>query len=354
MKSIERPEIEQFRQFHMLDLISYRHLNYLRDKSQICIYPPGELIFREDDNSEKNYYLLNGCVEICDITGNRRKVNSSSRESYCAINEKIPSGSTACASTTCRILEISHILVDQYFSLSTTGTFKSIDLDIDDGEPERQTKNSWLTKLTNSSLTKNLSKIEFERLLSLFIERQVSKSETLMHIGKLASHFFVLKSGKAESHHSSGEKKLLSFGDYWGDEALIPSAVSDTRVTMLSDGLVATLDKKAFDEIIKHSLVKHIDPKHIQIMDEQSYTIIDVRLAAEYKLGHTENSINIPINCLKSHLHELKKNKLIFVSEESSERGALAVLILQQAGFRSFLIGQPNSNTPFHSSQRRA
>jgi len=66
---------------------------------------------------------------------------------------------------------------------------------------------------------------------------------------------------------------------------------------------------------------------------------LDVRFSAEYKCGHTPNSINIPIGSLKQRLNELDKNRMIFIAQESEERGDLAAHILQQAGYRCFIIG---------------
>ncbi|MEI6515395.1 MAG: rhodanese-like domain-containing protein [bacterium] len=62
--------------------------------------------------------------------------------------------------------------------------------------------------------------------------------------------------------------------------------------------------------------------------------VVDVRTAAEYKGGHVDGALNIPVQELESRLGELKdKQRAIVVYCASGIRSARAAAILRKAGF---------------------
>ncbi len=70
-----------------------------------------------------------------------------------------------------------------------------------------------------------------------------------------------------------------------------------------------------------------------QLPIDGSVTFLDVRTPAEYKRGHLETAINIPVDELRDHLSELDKNKKIYVNCQSGFRSYLACRILTAHGF---------------------
>lgn len=62
--------------------------------------------------------------------------------------------------------------------------------------------------------------------------------------------------------------------------------------------------------------------------------ILDVRSKAEYLAGHIKDSINIPVDTLRSNLFKLKdKNQPIITCCASGMRSASATSILKSSGF---------------------
>ncbi|MEP7197140.1 MAG: rhodanese-like domain-containing protein [Saprospiraceae bacterium] len=69
------------------------------------------------------------------------------------------------------------------------------------------------------------------------------------------------------------------------------------------------------------------------IIKEKKGTIVDVRTSAEYKTGHVEGSINIPIQEFQQRISELKSIKQpIVVCCASGGRSGQAVPFLMQQG----------------------
>lgn len=66
---------------------------------------------------------------------------------------------------------------------------------------------------------------------------------------------------------------------------------------------------------------------------KQGAVIIDVRTPAEYKGGHINGSVNIPLQSLQANLGKIPKNKTIITCCASGMRSGSAKSILKSAGF---------------------
>jgi len=69
-------------------------------------------------------------------------------------------------------------------------------------------------------------------------------------------------------------------------------------------------------------------------LDKDDYILVDVRTENEYKKGHVNGAINIPVDELRERLHELDRSKTIVVYCRVGYRGYIADRILSQNGFR--------------------
>ncbi len=84
-----------------------------------------------------------------------------------------------------------------------------------------------------------------------------------------------------------------------------------------------------------------------RIVEENNYTIVDVRTKEEYETGHVKDSINIPVDEIQSRLNELDKNKTIIVYCRSGKRSTTAYNILIENGYKSYNLGAYESITKF-------
>ena len=62
-------------------------------------------------------------------------------------------------------------------------------------------------------------------------------------------------------------------------------------------------------------------------------TIIDVRTIVEYRNGHVQDSVNIPLHKLTRHIPKLSQEKPIITCCASGSRSAAAKRILKSYGF---------------------
>jgi len=334
LKAIPKPEIEHFKKFHLLDLMSARHLNYLREKSIVVSYAQGDFLFRAPRSRTMGYYLLEGEVQILQPEGPSKNIVAGSRASYCSLEDELPENASACAMSACRVLQLSRVLVEQYFSWSTTGEYKVVDLE----QSLEHQRGAWMKPLLHSVLAKNLSSGQAETLFSKFSEERVRAGDVILKKGESNQFFYILKHGNAELVNAQGERKVLSVGDFFGDESLVPNAVSNIQVEMSSSGMVAKLNHDDFDRLIKDSLIKRIDLDQLSLMDEQSFTLIDVRLPAEYKAGHVNGSRSFPLAALQRRMSEFSRGRIYFITADSGVRGELAAYLMLKQGYRVFMI----------------
>ncbi len=77
-------------------------------------------------------------------------------------------------------------------------------------------------------------------------------------------------------------------------------------------------------------------PVDFKALRAKGAVILDVRTPAEYKQGHIQGSINVPLDTLSRKLGKLKKDKVIITCCASGMRSASAKSILQNKGFTAY------------------
>ena len=73
----------------------------------------------------------------------------------------------------------------------------------------------------------------------------------------------------------------------------------------------------------------------VQLMNNASAVVVDVREPDEFRAGHIPNAINIPLGSLADRLKEIEKYKTtpILLSCRTSQRSARAATLLSKQGF---------------------
>ena len=71
------------------------------------------------------------------------------------------------------------------------------------------------------------------------------------------------------------------------------------------------------------------------LLAARSVVVVDVRQHAEWKTGHIQGAIHVPLTQLSGRLHQLPPDKTIITVCSSGHRSALAARTLQRAGYPS-------------------
>ncbi|MCZ8513690.1 rhodanese-like domain-containing protein [Paenibacillus filicis] len=75
------------------------------------------------------------------------------------------------------------------------------------------------------------------------------------------------------------------------------------------------------------------DQFHNELKTNQNKILIDVREPIEVKQGYIAGAKNIPLSQIKNRLHEIPKDKRVFLYCRSGMRSKQAARILQKNGF---------------------
>jgi rhodanese-related sulfurtransferase len=75
-----------------------------------------------------------------------------------------------------------------------------------------------------------------------------------------------------------------------------------------------------------------------QIINDNAF-LVDVRTPEEYKAGHVQGSVNIPLHSISNNLKKFKDKKHIVVFCRSGMRSSQAKSILEQNGFKNVING---------------
>lgn len=79
-----------------------------------------------------------------------------------------------------------------------------------------------------------------------------------------------------------------------------------------------------------------------EILEENNYTIVDVRTLEEYQEGHVKGAINIPYDEIDENV-ELSKEKTILVYCRSGKRSSIAYDRLTSLGYEAYDLGAYDS-----------
>lgn len=83
------------------------------------------------------------------------------------------------------------------------------------------------------------------------------------------------------------------------------------------------------------SAIEQLAPEQVAGYIANGATVVDVRGAAEYRSGHIDSALNIPLVRLEENLSTLPRDRGLLVYCQAGTRSAIAVSVLQRAGFRN-------------------
>ena len=86
---------------------------------------------------------------------------------------------------------------------------------------------------------------------------------------------------------------------------------------------------------ILNGVFKQVPVTMVRELVEKNACIIDVREPREFEMGHIINAVNIPLSQLRERMHELPKDKPVYVHCRSSQRSYNAICAMQGRGYKN-------------------
>lgn len=170
-------------------------------------------------------------------------------------------------------------------------------------------------------------------------KKSVKKGDVLMAMGKKVDNFHIIVNGSAEMREINMDTgdfdltKTITVGEEFGYEPILQDSAAERTITMLTDGIVLTLDKNIFQSLVAAPLVNDVEVPIAKAMLDHGYGLIDVRLDEEYEMERIPGAILAPLHEIKAKLHLFDKTKKYVVCCRSGSRSAAATFVLAEAGF---------------------
>jgi len=172
----------------------------------------------------------------------------------------------------------------------------------------------------------------FRRLQPLTVE----EGAVIFDMGEEAKQFYFIEQGRAELWRPGlydDELKLtkvLTVGDYFGEEALLTGGLRNARVRMIDKSRLLILDKSDFDELINAPMIDRVSPKVAKAMLDEGAQLLDVRYEDEYEMEYIPGCTLIPLLELRERVNELESSSNYVIYCHSGKRSDVAAMILRQ------------------------
>lgn len=330
-----------------LSLIADHLIDRLIEHVEIEFPSFGSTIIKGTD-SGYSHYLIEGSIERRVSFDNRSSINCSDARCVNPLEELLAEGGVIKANDQCSIMRVACDAVDKFISWSQSQEFKVVHMDegeVDlngDAKIDDDYQDDWTEVFLQSDLAANIPAATMMQLFAKLEDVEVEPGQSIIQENTPGDYFYIIKKGMAQVFTNAqgpfaGEVFELSTGDYFGDEALVAETIRNARVVMAKGGLLGRLDSESFDEIIKTPLMHAFSEDDINAFDQDKISLLDVRLAAEYRHGHLEKAKNYPIAYIRKHLDSFDKDFHYVITTECRRRSELAVYLMRQAGYDVYL-----------------
>ena len=297
-------KIKDLKKFSLFKSLSTEKVKEVIDKSTVQNILAGRTLFKQGDRDKWTVFLLTGSVELKTEGSPIKTIEAHTDDAREAIANEIPRPASARAKTNISILIIDTDLLELLINFNAPSSIEVSDLDDDE---------DWMTRFLQSSAFLQLPASNIQALIMRLHETPMGKGSIVVKEGDTNDDkFYIVQQGRClvtkRNPVTSSQVTLaeLRLGDGFGEEALITGSTRGASVIMKTDGVILTLDKKDFIDLLVTPLIHRIKQKDIAPSDNQSQ-LIDVRGEAEFSSNGLNNSINIPLTLIRTQL----KNSLL-------------------------------------------
>lgn len=178
-----------------------------------------------------------------------------------------------------------------------------------------------------------------ERAFAALKEKTVKKGDVIMQMGKEVNEFYIIVEGSAEKRELDmdtggfDQTRMITVGDEIGYEPILQESVAERNATMTTDGILLSLEKEVFQELVATPLVNEVEVPIAKAMLDNGYGLIDVRLDEEYEMKRIPGATLIPLHEVKKRMGEIVKGPKYVVCCRSGSRSAAATYIFAKAGY---------------------
>ncbi len=299
--------------------------------------PAKTRLFKKGEIDNLVIYLLEGEIELA-AGGERKLLEASSVEAKLAIDPAQPRKSTAIAKTDLVILTIEQNMLDIYLTWDPYSGYVVDEIDA----KENNDWDDWMLAILQAELFHRIPPVKIQAMFQKIQHFPVVTDEVIFKQGDKGDYFYFIQKGVCAVIQGgpTGEITVakLSNGQGFGEEALLSDNPRNATIKMLSDGTLLRLAKEDFEHLFKESIVIAVDINHASKLNSEGAIWLDVRQPEEYAKKSLSNSINIPLQSLRSMLNKVQKEKTYIAYCDTGQRSSCAAYILSSLGYTTYVL----------------
>lgn len=333
MPAVPKLDVDVVRKFHPFDSQSIKKVKEIIHKSTVQKLPADRILFQYGDNDEWTIYLLSGKINLKRPDRKTQVIEADTESARNSISNQIPRIATATSQTDITILIIDRSLL-QVILNHNDGGIEVAGIDDDDED--------WMTRFLQSNAFLQLPAANIQALMMRLHEEHLSAGSVIIKENSPSDDkFYIIQEGTClvtKTNQSNGKEITLAQLDYGtgvGEEALITGGVRSASVIMETDGIIMTLEKKDFLDLLVEPLIHRIKENELQeYISTDDSLLVDVRSENEFKHNQLDNTAyNIPIQLIRSQLEQLDHEMHYIVYSNNESRSSAAAFLFIQQGF---------------------
>ena len=329
----------------MLDLVPIKaltpdHCQELASKSEFSKLGKGEVLFSEGEKSEHVVYVIEGEVELTSGQG-KRIVVGGTKAAKLPLDQGKAHQSTATARTDISYLSVDSNLLDIMLTWEQSGGYEVQELEDQNKEED---DDDWMSRILQANVFHRIPPANIQSIFMKMEPCHFKAGEAVITQGNEGEHFYIVRDGscdvirKTRKNPDGVRLARLGVGDNFGEEALISGGKRNASVIMVTDGVLMSLSKTDFLELMNEPLLKWVDFNEAIDIAASGGCWLDVRLPAEYQTRHLPNSINLPLPILRGKLDKLNADTHYVVCCDTGRRSSTATYLLTQNGFTASVL----------------
>ncbi|MDZ7923765.1 MAG: cyclic nucleotide-binding domain-containing protein [Marinagarivorans sp.] len=315
-----------------LKCLSDVYLQKVLTRAQLKKVHAGQRLFELDVCDGKHIYVLAGSVDLQFSSGLLTTLQAGDTQACFPLANEQPRNCRAIAATECILLQLDSRWLDhclawsQVLALMTPMLTQHLSVDA---------ASLSLLKLLASDVFNSVPAANAIDVINHLQAHKVSAGELLCEQGQAASGAYFVIEGQAQvlrSHDGASVfTATLPADNCFAAKTLKEAIKYNASLTMLSDGLVMTLDREAFTLLQLQQPLAYVDFARLAASKDE-FLLIDVRTREEYLQGHLPNALSVPLAELSDVLPCLPADKKAVFYCSTRNRAAAAFRFARQQG----------------------
>ena len=314
----------------------------LAKKALVETIPAGRLVFKKGDVDRKTVYVLEGDVELIGENGVEATIKGGSKESKHPLDNHQPRQFTGQAKTNVTVTRFDSDLLDILLTWDQLSGIEVSDISGSDDDDDEE-GGDWMTRILQSKAFMRLPPANIQHMFMRLQEYPVKSGQDIIKQGEEGDYYYIISRGKCKVTRESAAGSSvtlahLSYGDAFGEEALLSAAKRNATITADTDGILMRLSKEDFDELLKAPMLNDITLQVAKDMVRNGAVLLDVRMESEHKAGSIKGSMNVPLFMLRLKVDSLDSSKKYICYCETGRRSQAAAYIMGEQGFESYVL----------------